>query len=457
MPAVRVAPARYGPAAEGLAAAGVPAERLAAEVVWRAIGWHPFRPDLKAPARIWYATTTFEKVGDTLWAKLDPAEPSGLLRGLPLPWDVVWHNKPRNIPNTLLVHLPAGTSKVSFKAFEQGRESFQAVDLDFAAFDEQFGQDIFTETTTRIGPGREVAFSGNFTPLILQDWLERRTTTETPASDDVFYFPLDDQRDDWGGFIPWPLISATIDNWPPEVRETRRYGRRGAYQGAIFQTFRRDVHVLDEARERAAFFPTGKVPYAVPSVGSIDWGGNNPFVFLWVCRVPALDEDLYVFDELYWDFGQSGPRRLEEHAKEILARTAAWGTVLQRTYADHDPTDAREMAHYGVPSIPANKADRLAGIEALQTLLAPRHHLSNANFPRGRPGLHVAARCKNLIRELAGYRWKEGTDRQDAPREPLKKDDHTVDALRYAVESERHYSAKPAPPNPLAGRFKRSF
>lgn len=410
--------------------------------MYRLTGMHPWK-NVRVPSLGWYATTTFDKVGDTLWAKLDPDQ-RGLLKGLRCRWNVVWHNKQRNIPHELQVHLPGGgMSRCIFKAFEQGRESFQATDLDWAHFDEQFDQSILTETITRIGPDRSMDFAAAFTPLNPQPWLEHRTVVEQRPGDDVFYFPLDDNRISSGGFIPDELIDATIENWPPEARDTRRQGRWGTYQGAIFQTFSRDLHVVTEEKEQRIFLRDGRLPE--PQVlGSIDWGGNNPFCFLWVARIPHMDNDFYVFDEYYWSFVERGPRRLEEHADEIKARTAKWGAALNRTWADHDPTDANEFANYGIPSFPSDKKDRRAGIETLQVLLAPRLHLRNEDFPQGRPRIHIAARCTNLLRELPAYRWKEGTERQDAPREPMKINDHSVDCVRYLVHSEASMDLAPS-------------
>jgi hypothetical protein len=50
-----------------------------------------------------------------------------------------------------------------------------------------------------------------------------------------------------------------------------------------------------------------------------------------------------------------------------------------------------------------------------------------AVFP-GPSALLVSPKCPNTIRELLGYRWDP-----DRPDEPLKKQDHACDALRYAV------------------------
>jgi hypothetical protein len=48
----------------------------------------------------------------------------------------------------------------------------------------------------------------------------------------------------------------------------------------------------------------------------------------------------------------------------------------------------------------------------------------------GKPGLLISPKCPNTIREMLAYRWDE-----DHPDRPVKKDDHTCDALRYAVST----------------------
>ena len=50
-----------------------------------------------------------------------------------------------------------------------------------------------------------------------------------------------------------------------------------------------------------------------------------------------------------------------------------------------------------------------------------------AHIP-GPPGLLVHPDCTNTIREFLGYRWDEAH-----PQKPIETDDHTCDALRYAV------------------------
>ena len=55
----------------------------------------------------------------------------------------------------------------------------------------------------------------------------------------------------------------------------------------------------------------------------------------------------------------------------------------------------------------------------------------------GRPGLLLGERCKHLFEELAAYAW----DEQCEGEQPVKENDHAVDALRYALHTRPHAPA----------------
>ena len=52
-----------------------------------------------------------------------------------------------------------------------------------------------------------------------------------------------------------------------------------------------------------------------------------------------------------------------------------------------------------------------------------KSYLKNAN---GETKLFIFNTCKNLIREIKGYRWGKGES-------PVKVDDHSMDELRYYI------------------------
>jgi len=99
-----------------------------------------------------------------------------------------------------------------------------------------------------------------------------------------------------------------------------------------------------------------------------------------------------------------------------------------------------------VPSQPANKEIR-GSIEHIQTLLNPRAHLQNRTFPAGRPRLHIAARCTNLIREMGLYHYPTGTDTKDPKDVPVDKDNHAIAGIRYLLYSDKFMDGSKASSN----------
>jgi phage terminase large subunit-like protein len=409
---------------------------LVQETFWRLTNTHPYcsPEEQKDGITAWYATKSYELVGSTFWPSLER-----LLKGS-WRYDVQWIKKQENIPRSVTVYTNTGAkSLLTFKAYEQGRETFQAAALDLAALDEQPPQDIWLEIITRIGSGKKLMIIAGFTPIIPQPWMEEKVNNPGPDTE-VFNYPLDDNRVSLGGFIEDVEIDGMIAEWPEEVRETRRNGKWGSFVGTIFQSFSREAHVVNEVDEGQYLFFNGRryshLPPTWRAIGAIDWGGANPFVFLWGVRLPHMDDAWYIFDEYYHRPLKQGQKRLEEHAQEILRRTEdRWASSLARVWADHDPTNAFEMANYGLPSQPADK-DVFAGIEHVQTLLMVRKDT-------GKPRLFIADRCVNLIDEIRSYRWAQGTDRRDAREEPQKINDHAVDACRYLVFSDREHASEP--------------
>lgn len=425
---------------------------VAQEVFWYATGTHPWKA-VKVPNTIWYCTITWEMVGTILWEKIERLlcgyDQHGDLNSTEnavVPHSVVWHNKGLKRPNTVFIEVPGGESRIIFKAYEQGRDAFQGTERRLIANDEQFSEDIYLEQITRIGAGEPLDFIAAMTPIIPQSWLEK-LLDNPPPTHEVFEYPLDDNRISQGGFIPDQEIDELIDSWPEEVQPTRRMGKWASFLGAVFKSWSRTIHIVKEADE-IKFFPRGGKPdISMRTIGGIDFGGNNPFVMLWATRIPHMDNAWYVYDEYYWDYKKRGLRLLRDHAKEILKRTAMWKAVMTRVWADHDCQDRVELAHGGVPTMPASKSV-LASIETVQTLLKPRGEFK-------RPQLYVASRCVNTCQQMASYHWAEGTDTKDPADEPVKKDDHTVDVVRYIMHSER--SGPTGSPVPEVVGVKRIF
>ena len=431
---------------------------LAQEVYWLATGTHPYREQqLRQPCVGWYAAPTWDLVGQILMVKLERLL-SHLRPGRD--YQILWHNKSKRIPDTLAIKVvdsrngAEAWSKIVFKAYEQGGPSFYGTERDFIACDEQFPHDIYYEMITRIGAEVDMLFMAAFTPLIPQAWLQERLSgAETPSGWAVFNFPLDDNRISRGGFIKDEAIDALIDEWPEEMQETRRAGRWGSFVGLVYKCWNPDVHVVQPDRERTEKFldwrPAVKrcmVPPQWPTTCGVDFGAVNPFVHLWACQIPHMENAWYIYDEYFWHGATQGTRLIREHAAEILARDVLWGSTVRQRFADHDVQDRTELAAAGVATLPARK-DVRSGLETVQKWLKVHAHT-------GRPRLFIAARCKNVIREFAMYRWPDSTGPRDPKDVPIAKDDHTLDAIRYLLHSTEH--ALPASYVSTGGAYKRA-
>ena len=395
------------------------------ETVLFATGTHPYR-HIETPNKIWSVSPTLEMSGSIVWKKMEP-----LLQGFD--YHVTWMNRPKGIPDRVKIIVPGGESEIIFKSYEQRREAFQGADVRAICFDEQGPQDIYEECISRIGAAQALDFWSAMTPIIPQEWLESKLKNP-PTYFDVFEFPLDDNRKSVGGFIDDDEIQRVIEEWPEEMQETRRRGKWASFIGAVYKTFNRDVHVVTPDVEISEkYLVNGKVPNTSFCFGSIDWGGNNPFVFLLGYKIPHLDNEWYIFDEYYWDYRKKGERLIRDHAAEIKRRVKSYDTSLHATYADHDVQDRAEMAASGVGTHPAAK-EVLVGIEFVQSLLKVRSET-------GRPRLHIASRCEQTIKQMSSLRWPDATINRDPQDVPVKKDDHAADALRYLCYSENKSAA----------------
>jgi len=363
-----------------------------------ALGVHPFRETLKN-AVIWAAANTWPLVGKLLWMeKIQRYMPAGQIVH-----PIVWHNKAEEIPKE--VRLVNG-NRIEFKAYEQGRKSFEGRAIDAFYGDEQCKNDsetIWTEIQARL-MDRNGFSAQSMTPILHQAWLEDRIKS-LPDSDFITYANLNDNRKSRGGYVDDREIDLMISQWPEEVRETRIKGRFAAFQGAVYKLFSRDTHVIK--------------PFDIPKdwdlYRAIDWGFNNPFVCLWLARDP--DRRWYVYAEHY-----RAQETLAYHAERI--KQVSGSDRYRMTWADHDAQDRYEFEQLKIKTTPAKKDIHL-GIEAVQACLKVQGD--------GRPRLFIFKTCVNTIREMTGYKWAEGTETRDPKDEPLKVNDHTCDCARYGI------------------------
>ena len=235
---------------------------------------------------------------------------------------------------------------------------------------------------------------------------------------------------------------AKLDNLTGVRLQRLRHGRWVAAEGGIY------ADVWDSARNLVDPFP---IPEFWPRYLAVDFGFTNPFVCQWWAEDP--DGRLVRYREVY-----RTQRLVEDHAHQIRLLHGADPTP-RALYADHDAEDRATLERHLVCTCPA-----VAGV-------APLHVSTTAAIKEVSNGIQaVAARLRPagdgkprlvLLRdalaerdplleerklptcteeEIEAYVWApkpkalnpDGTALKD---EPLKVNDHGVDALRYLVAS----------------------
>lgn len=216
-----------------------------------------------------------------------------------------------------------------------------------------------------------------------------------------------------------PEYLAALDNLTG-VRYLRlRLGIWAAAEGLVYEGFTTKAHLLDRF----------EIPESWRRIRVVDFGYTNPFV----CQWWAIDPDgrAYLYRELY-----RTQTIVSDHAIEIKRLSA--GEKIERTIADHDAEDRATLASCGIPTQNAVKMVG-PGIQAVQQRLRvlkdgkPRLFILRDSLVARDEAL--AARKKPLCteQEIAGYVWTKSQDGRPLKEEPVKLDDHGMDAMRYLV------------------------
>lgn len=196
-------------------------------------------------------------------------------------------------------------------------------------------------------------------------------------------------------------------------------GQWAAAEGAIYDEWNPEIHLIN--------------PFDIPETWRrfrvVDFGFVNPFV----CQWWAVDEDgrMYLYREIYYSH-----RIVADHAEDI--REWSVGEDIEITITDHDAEDQATLRKEGIPTKPAYKAV-LPGIEAVQKRLRVqldgRARLYIFRDARVELDVQLAEEKKPTCtaEEIEGYVWKKSPEGKPDKDEPDKKDDHGVDAIRYAV------------------------
>ena len=198
-------------------------------------------------------------------------------------------------------------------------------------------------------------------------------------------------------FLTEDDIKALENERDPYFRAVYTLGQWGTLGESIFTNWRtEDLSHLQDS-EKCLF--------------GLDFGFSSDPCACIKCHYDRDRKRLYILDELY----EKGL------TNDLLARQLhAFAPRRYITCDSAEPKSICDLKRLGVFALPARKGpDSL--MHGIQWLRAQE--------------IIVDVRCRNMAHELTVYQWKRDRDGQSI-REPQDRDNHLIDALRYALEGE---------------------
>lgn len=393
----------------------------AVELVRAATGTDPYRKFPEPPLRLRSVSVDLkqgiEKIVVPELAKWVP--PSQLVRGS---WEDSWSKT----NNTLTL---ANKSFIECLTYEQETEKHAGTSRHAIWFDEEAPEHIFNENM-----GRLIDTNGcwwmTLTPVEGIEWIyQLYNDVVVEQLDRNCYFVQVDSYDN--PHISAAAIDALFGNLSAEQRLARTRGMFEQLGGKIYPNFS-DENVV-------TLSDSFTIPTDWMKVEWMDHGYNNPTCWLFAAISP--DGEILVYDEIY-----ERKHTVEQMARLVGERERRYGVPLYRV---GDPSIRAEDARTGTSIqfeyaklglfIALGNNDVRAGINKVAQLIG------NSGERRQ---LLISDQCTNLLSEIKKYRWakyatKKLESTRNAKEEPVKKDDHACDTLRYGVTAWLEWGTNP--------------
>jgi len=224
-------------------------------------------------------------------------------------------------------------------------------------------------------------------------------------------------------------IQLLLDTSEPEWFQQEIGADFASFVGKIFPEWDETRHVL-----------TGEYKFipAWPNYIAFDWGYTNPLA--------AVEFQVSPRDEIYvWRVHYKKYKTINDHVDLMMAREQPPNYHVNLTFGDPaDPAAAEEVSRafakhnmfiqcWAPPELKSQFTWR-DGIDFMAHFMRPRQVGEDRwGAPIEEPRYYVSWDCKDHIRELNNYRSKEPVKGQNVPELGNKVEDHTIDAMRYAL------------------------
>lgn len=363
--------------------------------------WEGFR--FTKAIKAWVAGETSKDVRDSIQLKLlGPLSDPGT--GL-IPFDCVGKRPPKagiaDAIDTLYVkHVTGKWSSITFKSYDQGRESFQAADIDLLWLDEEPDLGIYAEAVTRTMTTNGLVLL-TFTPLKgmsetvlsflpngeIQEHAEGTRAVIMATWDDVPHITPQMKKD-------------MLDTYPSYQRDARSKGIPQLGAGAIYPVPESDILV-----------DPFEIPKHWPRAYALDVGWNRT-ACLWGAKDQETDT-IYLYAEHYR--GQAEP---SIHALAIKAKGEWIPGVIDPAARGRGQKDGSKLLQdYRDLGLKLTEADN--AVES--GLYSVWERLSTGRI--------------KVFRTLTNYLSEYRLYRRDEKGAIVKQNDHLMDCKRYLINS----------------------
>jgi phage terminase large subunit-like protein len=311
-------------------------------------------------------------------------------------------------------------SWIDFLTYEQDIDKFGGAALHRIHYDEEPPEDIRNEGLVRlIDYGGQEIFT--MTPLLGMSWMFdqiwERNNKGTLKHATVVVVDMDDNP-----HLDEATKERLLENYSREEREARKCGRFVHFHGMIYPEFSGEDVI-----------PEAPVPHGAKVYVGIDPGIRVMAAVVW-CYIDERDV-MVVFDELAMQ-GATIAQVCEQIHMQNLAHGREENGVRLPLLPDWHVIDpsARNISHQTGRSDQMEFTDHGVVTIAGQNSVTAGINRVKERLQKGR--LKIMASCPELIDEFRRYRWSTPSRTENDPKEqPVKKDDHLLDALRYVVAS----------------------
>lgn len=384
-----------------------------AEAVFRATGQSPFQAMKPAPTHGRVVAVDFkdgvEKIVKPEIARWMP--PSALQYGS---WEESYDKELRTLT------LDNG-STIEFMSYEQDTEKFAGTSRDWCWYDEEPPREIYVECQMRL-----IDMGGRswmtMTPLEGMTWVYDDIYMRARIDPTVEVWEMDISENPHLNPVE---IEQILSGLTKEEREARAHGKFVQIGGLIYKE-------LSERNIVKPFIP----PKDWLWIAGVDHGHNNPTAWGWFAVAP--DGDIVLFDEWYRSGHIVSYHASKVHEFNALHEREPDYYVGDPSIRNVDPITGTsvliEYINHGIPIVLGNN-DVKAGID-----LVKKRIIGIGDPPANRPSFYITSNCVNAIREHQRYRWakwatRKGNEQHNKKEEPVKKDDHTCDMVRYVIAS----------------------